>query len=517
MASGAIVAASLVTTYVFLRFLLSYTHDEKEPPAVATEIPFLGPIIGMGKKSKFYTDLRDKYNLPIYTLRLPGSRIYVVNSTSLIPVVQRQARILDFAPIEARAAINVMGATPEGRKILKMDRNGVGEHSYAIEFDKAIHPAVTPGTNLDAMNRRSVQKVSEFLDTLASQTPTTMMLYKWVQKEIAWATTEAVFGPKNPFQDPDVLDAFWKFEPGIVVLLLQLLPSILARESIQAREKLVEAFMKYYGSKGHEQGSALVRARYEHSADYNVSLEDTARFELGGAVAILTNTIPSAFWVLWHIISDAAALNECREELYRLCKVEGDSVSIDITEVKSLCPILLSTMQEVLRVHGTGTSVRVVQQDYLLDNKYLLKKGSTLMIPGPVQHSSKEVYGESVSEFNHKRFIRTGTGDRRLNPVGFRGFGGGSTLCPGRHFATTEIIAFVALMVLRFDIKPKSGTWVRPTTDKAGMQATVPPPDTDVEVEITLRENELAGKQWNVILTGSDKAMDLVAEDAGQQ
>jgi cytochrome P450 len=302
-----------------------------------------------------------------------------------------------------------------------------------------------------------------------------------------------------------------KFEPGIVVLLLQFLPSIFAKESIQAREIVVNAFIDYFSTGGHEHGSALIRARFQHSVNYDVSIEDMARFELGGAVAILTNTIPSAFWVLWHIYSDATALEECRNELHRLCTIQDDTVTIDITEVKLSCPILLSTLQEVLRVHGTGTSVRIVQEDHLLDDKYLLKKGGTLMIPGPVQHTAMTIYGESVNDFDHKRFVRTS--GKRLNPIGFRGFGGGSTLCPGRHFASTEIIAFVALMVLRFNLKPKSDIWVRPTTDKAGMQATVPAPDVDVEVEVMLREGILAGKRWNVILTGSDKAIPIVAED----
>ncbi|KAF1849697.1 cytochrome P450 [Cucurbitaria berberidis CBS 394.84] len=515
MASSVIIGlSSLAATYVFLRILLSYTHHDREPTAVATEIPFLSPLFGMAKKGKFYTDLRDKYNLPIYTLRLPGSRIYVVNSTNLITAIQRQPRVLDFAPIEAKAAINVMGATMAGKEILNQEREGVGKHAYAIEFDKAIHPAVTPGPKLDAMNRLSVQKVAEFLENTASSQSQTLNLYGWVREHISWATTEAVYGPQNPFRDSEILDAFGKFEPGIVILLLQLLPSILAKESIQAREKIVKAFIAYFDAGGHKKGSALVRARFQHSVDYNVSTEDIARFELGGAVAILTNTIPSAFWTLWHIISDAAALEECRNELYRVCKIQDDTVTIDITEVKLSCPMLLSTLQEVLRIHGTGTSVRIVQEDHLLDGKYLLKKGGTLMIPGPVQHTANSVYGESVNEFNHKRFVRTN--GKRLNPVGFRGFGGGSTLCPGRHFASTEIIAFVALMVLRFNVKPKGGVWVRPTTHKAGMQATVPPPDADLEVEITLREGELEGKRWNVILTGSDKAVPIVAEDVDQ-
>jgi hypothetical protein len=59
MASSIIVGlSSLAVTYVFLRILLSSTHYDREPIAVATEIPFLSPLFGMAKKGKFYTDLR---------------------------------------------------------------------------------------------------------------------------------------------------------------------------------------------------------------------------------------------------------------------------------------------------------------------------------------------------------------------------------------------------------------------------------------------------------------------------
>jgi hypothetical protein len=228
MVSSAVVGlGSLAATYMFLRFLLAYTHDDNEPKALATSIPFLSPLLGMSKKGKFYTGLRyvflhelahsavppnigysDKYGLPIYTLRLPGSRIYIVNATNLIPAVQRQTRILDFAPVEARAAINVMGATAEGKEVLNLEREGVGKHAYAIEFDKAIHGAVTPGVHLDAMNRLSVQKVSQFLDALAKKQHQNLKLYDWVHKEISWATTDAVYGSANPFKHPAILGAF---------------------------------------------------------------------------------------------------------------------------------------------------------------------------------------------------------------------------------------------------------------------------------------------------------------------
>ena len=59
MASFIILAISgAFATYLFLHFLLSFTQDAREPPVLASEIPFLSPLIGMRKKAKFYIDLR---------------------------------------------------------------------------------------------------------------------------------------------------------------------------------------------------------------------------------------------------------------------------------------------------------------------------------------------------------------------------------------------------------------------------------------------------------------------------
>lgn len=52
---------SLSVIYVFLRYLLAFTQDNKEPVALATKIPFLSPIMGMRKKAKFYLDMRSVF------------------------------------------------------------------------------------------------------------------------------------------------------------------------------------------------------------------------------------------------------------------------------------------------------------------------------------------------------------------------------------------------------------------------------------------------------------------------
>lgn len=64
---------------------------------------------------------RDKYNLPIYTLRLPGQLIYIVNSKALISQIQRYIKIMIFKPMEVEAASNVMGVGPSALAVIDSD------------------------------------------------------------------------------------------------------------------------------------------------------------------------------------------------------------------------------------------------------------------------------------------------------------------------------------------------------------------------------------------------------------
>ena len=44
---------------------------------------------------------------------------------------------------------------------------------------------------------------------LNDQNEVTLDLYSWVHHTITLASTDAVYGPANPFQDPKVEKGFW--------------------------------------------------------------------------------------------------------------------------------------------------------------------------------------------------------------------------------------------------------------------------------------------------------------------
>ncbi|ETS75310.1 hypothetical protein PFICI_12254 [Pestalotiopsis fici W106-1] len=192
---------AIAATYVFLVTLLRLTQGPKEPPSISDAIPFVTPMINMGSKGvNFHRLMRDKYNLPIYTLRMPGSRLYVVNSPSLLGPIQNQIRKLSFTAFEATIAANVFGVSKESNAI--MGRDLTNEHGYLMNFPKYVHPALSAGAGLDAMNRRAIEVIAQSLDAHVSKGSTTIKLFDWVRHELLFASTEAVYGPENPFRDP---------------------------------------------------------------------------------------------------------------------------------------------------------------------------------------------------------------------------------------------------------------------------------------------------------------------------
>lgn len=131
-------------------------------------------------------------------------------------------------------------------------------------------------------------------------------------------------------------------------------------------------------------------------------------------------------------------------------------------------------------------------------------RGNTVLIPSAVQHSSSPAWGDNVHEFNYKRFMKP----KKHNPIAFRAWVGGARLCPGRHFASNEILAFASVILLRFDIKPVgSSGWE--TAGYKEANAAFRLPKQDVKVELIPRDN----KKWNVFFSEPGRAMEISSED----
>jgi cytochrome P450 len=311
--------------------------------------------------------------------------------------------------------------------------------------------------------------------------------------------------------------AFREFESGLMSILVGFLPSITARKPVAARNKVARAFETYYKAGGVQKASVLARKRYQVEIDNKVALEDIARYEVGGSVAVLVNTAPAAFWTLLLLHSHPGLLDDIRKEVDACTETTTTNGSIvktlDVTTLKEGCPLLLSSYQEVLRYRSMGTSVREVMEDTYLD-QWLLKKGAMLQMPSRIIHQDAKLWGPTVSEFNPRRFLPEEKQNRPRDAC-FRAFGGGKTLCPGRHFATNEVLAVVAVFIVRFDMKFVKADWKLPTTLNTNVASVVMEPDDDIEVEITTRQG-FAEVEWEINLDKSENIFAMVTEDKGE-
>ncbi len=244
---------------------------------------------------------------------------------------------------------------------------------------------------------------------------------------------------------------------------------------------------------------------------------------MGGVIALVANTSPGAFWPIYFIYSTPGLLDNIRREIDAIVVTnnEGHEVtrSLDIKRLKEQCPLHTSTFQEPLRFGSIGTSVREVMEDTILDGQWLLAKGAMVQMPSRVIHKDPSLWGSDVEEFNSCCFMkdseaqRSGsTARKRTIPACFRAFGGGTTLCSGRHFATNEILALTAMFVLRSDMAPAAGTWSMPSANNSNMSIVIIQPDTDLEVEVSLRKGFEIGR-FACGLKDSDTILAFTVED----
>lgn len=253
------------------------------------------------------------------------------------------------------------------------------------------------------------------------------------------------------------------------MLLLNIFPKWTASGAAQDREKLVQSFIKYHAEGGLEDAARLVQETTKVGKKYGLSDDAIARFDLGIAQGLLANSVPVAAWMVLHIFSFPSLLAEIRSEVERLVvpeKSENGSriLKVDFARIRTECPLLVAVWHEVLRINSYLPAGRTVTEDTIIQDEYLLKKDATVFIFSGVLHADAQEWGPDFNHFNPRRFLPDHT-QRKPHPAAYRAFGGGAFLCPGRHLAFIEITAFVATLVLGFEIRPEKGGWPAPERD----------------------------------------------------
>ncbi|PVH86030.1 cytochrome P450 [Cadophora sp. DSE1049] len=482
ISTGTVTLLVIAGAFLLLRTIFGPKRDPNEPPYISPTVPYIGHLIGLlTKKYEYYVNLSNKCKLPIYGLAipgLPGGRVYIINSPALVLAVQRQPKKLSFWAVEATFAVGLAGLSKHAEK--EIQDNVTGEEpkpSLFMDAMQAMNQGLHPGEALDRMTKVGVDNLlTQSFEMFNHTGSTSIELYRWVNIAVTYAVTNGIFGPLNPFDNEELCDAFLNFEENTVGLISYPWSSITCAKAYAA-----------------QQACDFQRQGNAHTSKHNLSLVDKARLDVINVNAIHSNTTPTAFWAMYHIFSGPAVLGEVRAAVLALVETKQDGKGliheIDISTIREV-PILSSVLHESLRHYGSGTGTRIVMEDTLLDNKYLLKKDTFIFMPNKSYHFSPSAWGPTVDAFDPHRFMTS-----RRPPGAFRGFGGGANLCPGRYFAMNEILAMCAMFAVRFELKPRGGGWKYPRLDESNLSLIVNPPKEKVFVDVVQRK-EWEGGRW---------------------
>ncbi|KAJ5918195.1 hypothetical protein N7454_010570 [Penicillium verhagenii] len=476
-------------------------RDPQEPPIVRSKIPVIGHLLGVifsgfGYFTTLATKNRDQ---PIFTSNMIFNKAYIITSPDLMQAAQRHTKTLKFDPLVTFGLRNVGGiGNKTTLNLLREKESGGGGLVQKVMHDMA--PTLV-GKSLDELNLRMTQLLVPHLDRLA-ESPV-VDLYGWCRDVIMDASTDSLYGPLNPYGDPEVAKAFWEFETNLAPLVANILPWLTARKAWRGRNIVCKAILEYAMKDGQLQGSELAIMRHKTLIEAGLTLDEYSKMEITMIMAFVSNTIPSAFWVLFDLYSRPNLRSEIRKELKaNALSIAADGThKIDLGAMREECPLLLSFFQEVLRTRTTTCSTRVVLKDTLLAGKYLLKAGNMLNIPASPMGYNHNAWGANAAVFNARRFMKPVTCDdadlkkETRRPGRFMTFGISPVICPGRHFASSEILGLVAMMILRYDVEPVSGGWKEPAENKAAVVSIMGAIKGDFPVNVTKR-NEFEGAKW---------------------
>lgn len=452
-------------------------------PFVKSRVPWLGYGIAFGKDAdKLLAALQQEHGNE-FTIVLGGRKFTFLLNPHDYPEFLKQSKTLKADEISMEISGKAFG--------IDWSEYNVGVHEVQVPFDKSMRR-----NKVGALTEHMHSILDNKLHQSAGEEWKRGDLFRFVAKLIFDAGGEALMG-KGIFNDESLFEEFLHFDSQFPLLITGLPRSIFFRRSDRFLKKMYDLL------KQPNPGQSTVMDERFRTMEAITTVEEMGRNNAGLFWATQANTVVMAFYSVFFILRDKEArpviLEEVNRVLGQVQEHTKNNTPILSSEILDQMEALDACLDEVLRIRTASMPIRKATEDTILQLKsgrvLQVKKGDIVTLYPRTTHMNPEIYPQP-EKFIWNRFL----GKQGPNKFFYRGepikynlmpFGGGKSICPGRHFARNEFKVLTATLLYLLDIDLLEEKIPDFDKSRAGLGALTPISDVSFRYRLKAQREKL--------------------------
>ncbi|KAH8101770.1 cytochrome P450 [Cristinia sonorae] len=478
LATVLLASALLATEYASSR------SDSRSPPWVPYWFPWVGSAVSLGRDpDAFFKNAEAKFG-PVFRVKAAGKNMTYVTSPALISAIYRDTRTFEFITIRKTISEEVF-STPKH----------VAMSSELSEIYFPAHHRILAPTNIGPILHRYAGHISQQLSTKISETEgASTPLIDLVIMPAYVAAAKAFFGERFPATRS--YPPFFKFNDAFHLLVANLPRFITAGPREAWSQGVIQLFESYIRD---------VREAGEYTELINATLSigdslgwtDHALATMLGSDlwAMEANAIWAVYWFIVLLLQHPEDLRRVNAEIdsardkwtsaHSNSPFNASSLPQFIADSADQFPLITSGILETLRLRTSSFSIRRVTTPTEFGG-YKFDVDDQLICNTRIIHMDEEIH-ERPYDFVLDRYVDGGkkyTKNGSPVPNHTLPFGGGVSICEGRHFAQAEIKTFIVtlLSLATIEVDTRNERWPTPAMERVGVGLISPKGDVNVIV-----------------------------------